>query len=103
MFFVQLCVGADVIPFGYSNGANGPSNWGNLNPEWKVCNSGKQQSPINIVKGDAEPDLTMDSLTRDYANANATLINNGFNIMVRFLLTPTAYQSYRIYALFRVI
>ena len=26
----------------------GPSYWGLLNPEWRMCSEGKQQSPIDI-------------------------------------------------------
>lgn len=81
---VATSVTADVTPFGYGNVPNGPSNWGNLNPEWKVCNSGKQQSPINIVKAEAKADFAMESLKRDYVDANATLINNGFNVMLKY-------------------
>ncbi|MEO8346985.1 MAG: hypothetical protein ABI607_14940, partial [Betaproteobacteria bacterium] len=36
-------------------GATGPAKWGNLNPDFYVCNSGLRQSPIDI--SDAKADL----------------------------------------------
>lgn len=30
------------------DGISGPSYWGLLNPEWRMCSEGKQQSPIDI-------------------------------------------------------
>ncbi|XP_068661183.1 alpha carbonic anhydrase 1, chloroplastic-like [Aristolochia californica] len=75
---------AHIIPgdvsFTYS-GMTGPSNWGKLSPGFAVCSSGKHQSPIDIRKEDTS--ATKQCLIRDYQDANATLINNGFNIGVK--------------------
>ncbi|KAL0453144.1 UNVERIFIED_CONTAM: Alpha carbonic anhydrase 7, partial [Sesamum latifolium] len=47
----------DETSFSYVVGAkDGPENWGNLNPNWRLCGTGKTQSPINIV--DCEVNVT---------------------------------------------
>ncbi|KAL6642279.1 hypothetical protein ACP70R_020460 [Stipagrostis hirtigluma subsp. patula] len=71
--------------YGYAPGSpTGPESWGKLTPEYKVCNEGKKQSPINIDTKLAVSAPNLDSLTRTYAAANATLINNGHDIMLVF-------------------
>ncbi|KAJ7971562.1 Alpha carbonic anhydrase [Quillaja saponaria] len=69
--------------FGYS-GANGPERWGSLSPRFSVCSNGKSQSPVDIKKGILVQNKNLVSLVRDYKPANATLINNGFNIGIHF-------------------
>lgn len=36
--------------YNYKKGdSRGPENWGNIKPEWRICGSGKLQSPINLL------------------------------------------------------
>ncbi|TVU50908.1 hypothetical protein EJB05_02305, partial [Eragrostis curvula] len=71
--------------YGYVPGsANGPANWGKLSPEYKMCGDGKRQSPVDIVTKQAVSTPNLDNLTRVYAAANATLINDGHDIMLTF-------------------
>lgn len=63
------------------SGATGPQAWGQLNPEFAACATGKRQSPINIeesytLQGPAEP------LQFNYTPSNGTVINNGHTIQV---------------------
>jgi carbonic anhydrase len=67
--------------FGYV-GSNGPGKWGSLSSKYAVCSNGKHQTPVDIVKGQVVHNKRFEPLTRDYNPANATLINNGFNIEV---------------------
>ncbi|RWR83591.1 alpha carbonic anhydrase 1, chloroplastic isoform X1 [Cinnamomum micranthum f. kanehirae] len=71
------------LKFGYI-GSKGPGMWGNLNPDFHACSSGKIQSPINIVTNDSIWDPNLEPLIRDYNPANATLVDNGFNIAVQW-------------------
>ncbi|KAG9459129.1 hypothetical protein H6P81_003637 [Aristolochia fimbriata] len=71
---------ANEVSFTYT-GMSGPSNWGNLSPDYAVCSNGKQQSPIDIKKDDISS--KKECLSRDYQDANATLVNNGFNIGIK--------------------
>ncbi|KAJ7515757.1 hypothetical protein O6H91_22G026500 [Diphasiastrum complanatum] len=40
--------------YGCIDGLNGPSHWGELSPEWAICDQGKSQSPIVIQTGALE-------------------------------------------------
>uniref|UniRef100_A0A6V7QWU3 Alpha-carbonic anhydrase domain-containing protein n=1 Tax=Ananas comosus var. bracteatus TaxID=296719 RepID=A0A6V7QWU3_ANACO len=83
-FLVAFSSAHDFVRFGYNDGSTGPKNWGSLSPEFSLCTKGSNQSPINIVKDDAVYNAKLGSLLRDYVATNATLINNGFNVGLRF-------------------
>lgn len=36
-------------PWDYTQGPRGPAHWGSLDPDYALCNSGREQSPIDIV------------------------------------------------------
>jgi carbonic anhydrase len=66
--------------WGY-DGAEGPSHWADLNPEFAVCRSGHQQSPIDIrnpKKADLPP------LQFDYQPSPLHIIDNGHTIMINY-------------------
>ncbi|MEL7037499.1 MAG: carbonic anhydrase family protein [Cyanobacteria bacterium J06592_8] len=44
---INLVTQAQTNEWGYKS-QNGPKKWGELNPEFILCKSGKEQSPINI-------------------------------------------------------
>ncbi|XP_010245039.1 PREDICTED: alpha carbonic anhydrase 1, chloroplastic [Nelumbo nucifera] len=69
----------EYIPFSYV-GSTGPNKWGSLNQQFSVCSTGKQQSPVNIVKDEVVYNPKLQPLIRYYSSANATLINRGFQI-----------------------
>ncbi|GMN39463.1 hypothetical protein TIFTF001_008694 [Ficus carica] len=69
--------------FTYS-GTCGPDRWGSLSPVYSKCSSGKWQSPVNIRKDKVFLNRNLKPLIRDYRPANATLINNGFNIGIHY-------------------
>ena len=59
------------------SGAEGPQHWGSLNPDYKVCSSGDQQSPIDLVNGErASPPR----LTIDYSTSSLDLDNTGHSV-----------------------
>ncbi|XWS56004.1 hypothetical protein CRYUN_Cryun09bG0049200 [Craigia yunnanensis] len=85
-FLLGIAFASDVlsaIEFGYS-GNNGPDKWGNLDPTFSACLSGKKQSPINIQKNQTVHNKLLKPLIRTYKPANSTLVNNGFNVGLRF-------------------
>lgn len=55
-------------PWGYA-GEIGPENWGNLNPDYVFCASGKKQSPINLVW--RKPNSKAPRMDFSYTNAQA--------------------------------
>lgn len=66
----------------YENSETGPSHWGRLHPEWEVCNSGKMQSPIDLLNERVEIVSHLGRLRRNYKPSNATLVNRGHDMMV---------------------
>lgn len=61
------------------DGAEGPARWGQLNPAWKTCDSGKRQSPIDIRDGirvDLEP------IRFDYVSTYFRILNNGHTVQI---------------------
>jgi len=62
-------------------GAGGPSHWADLNPEFALCGSGHQQSPIDIrkpKKADLPP------LQVDYKPSPLHIIDNGHTVMINY-------------------
>ncbi|KAL7115817.1 hypothetical protein ACP275_04G204400 [Erythranthe tilingii] len=71
--------------FSYQEGSKiGPSRWGEIRPEWKDCSAGKMQSPIDLLNRRVEIVSHLGRLKRDYKPANATLINRGHDMMLRW-------------------
>jgi len=70
--------------FEYEEGPKGPEHWGELKEEWKACGNGTHQSPIDVVKRHARINPDMGKLRRIYRPANATLMNRGHDIMLKW-------------------
>ena len=68
-------------PWSYE-GAKGPEHWGDLDPEYAACKTGKEQSPVDIRKTE-KADLP--ALRFDYTSSPLQyLINNGYAIRVNY-------------------
>ncbi|XP_051114387.1 alpha carbonic anhydrase 1, chloroplastic isoform X2 [Andrographis paniculata] len=65
-------------------GATGPDHWGILSPNFSMCNKGKLQSPINILTSQVVVNKNLKPLIRSYEITNVTLVNNKFNVGVRY-------------------
>ena len=63
------------------DGAEGPANWGGLDPAYSVCGTGQKQSPIDITGSDK-------SIGRDiefiYRKSNLHIVNNGHTIQQNY-------------------
>ena len=66
--------------WGYS-GETAPDKWGDLEPDFAICKTGKNQSPINIT-GAVPSDL--DPITFDYASSPLRLIDTGHTVQVNY-------------------
>lgn len=59
----------------------GPSHWGEIRPEWKNCNSGEMQSPIDLIDRKVRVSR-LRRLLASYRPSNAILKNRGHDMMV---------------------
>ncbi|KAI3696948.1 hypothetical protein L6452_29600 [Arctium lappa] len=76
----------DEHEFSYDvNSHNGPDHWGEIHPEWSMCNHGDLQSPIDLTHERVQTTSKLGKLDRDYKPANATLLNRGHDMMLRWI------------------
>lgn len=78
--FTSSALAADKNHWSYS-GHEGPEYWGGLNPDYSICASGKNQSPINLTSF-IEAELA--PITFDYQPGGHEVLNNGHTIQVNF-------------------
>lgn len=72
--------------WGYGDIAlNGPKYWGVMNPEWALCQYGRQQSPINIEPSRLLYDPNLKHLQIDSTLMKGLVINNGTSFKVELL------------------
>jgi len=71
---------ADNVHWGYT-GHEGPENWGGLSPDYAICASGMNQSPVNLT-GMVEGDLPQ--LKVNYQIGGDEVVNNGHTIKVNY-------------------
>ncbi|NCN95225.1 MAG: carbonic anhydrase family protein [Bdellovibrionales bacterium] len=62
-------------------GETGPENWGDLKPEYSLCKTGQNQSPIDLVF--KKPQTGRDIKT-SFKNSAVKIIDNGHTIQVNF-------------------
>lgn len=74
---------ADSAHWSYE-GKEGPGNWANLNPNFKVCKDGKRQSPINIKSSEVKKDEAIKELSLHYKETPLNILNNGHTIQVNY-------------------
>jgi carbonic anhydrase len=60
-------------------GEEGPSHWASLSPEFAVCGSGREQSPVDLALAPAEPGS---AYRPAYAPGHPVLRNNGHTVQV---------------------
>ncbi|XP_029638913.1 carbonic anhydrase-related protein 10-like [Octopus sinensis] len=63
-------------------GISGPRYWGLLNPEWKMCSEGKQQSPIDIQPKYMLFDPNLKHIVINKIKLSGTLRNVGHGIVM---------------------
>jgi len=63
------------------DGAEGPEHWGELDPSFKLCSSGKNQSPVDLkdfVEAGLKP------IRFAYQGGTSAILNNGHTIQVNY-------------------
>ncbi|XP_078447540.1 alpha carbonic anhydrase 1, chloroplastic-like [Wolffia australiana] len=66
------------------DGSITPQKWGDLSPQYALCATGTRQSPIDIVRSAAVADPNLKPLGSSYNPGSASLIDNGFNVMLKY-------------------
>src|SRR5690349_3473290 len=61
-------------------GEHGPEAWGKMNPDWNVCTTGKQQSPVDLKW--RKPGKDQRSIGFFYNAVPAEIVDNGHTIQV---------------------
>lgn len=72
--------GAAEVPWSYA-GATGPEAWGNLSPEFALCETGTMQSPINLASATTTP---LPGPEFRYAAAPLEVANLGHTLQVNY-------------------
>ncbi|RLM61136.1 alpha carbonic anhydrase 7-like [Panicum miliaceum] len=71
--------------FSYARGdEHGPEHWGEIKPEWAACGAGRMQSPIDLAHERVSLVRSLGYLDYAYRPAEASTVNRGHDIMVRF-------------------
>ncbi|MFA7279952.1 MAG: carbonic anhydrase family protein [Sterolibacterium sp.] len=63
------------------DGKEGPKNWGKLSPDYQACGTGKEQSPIDIVDGQA---ASLPGIGIEYPQTGLSIVNNGHTIQINY-------------------
>ncbi|WVZ92543.1 hypothetical protein U9M48_038594 [Paspalum notatum var. saurae] len=75
----------DEHEFSYVPGdEHGPAHWGEIKPEWAACGAGRMQSPIDLSHDRVSLVRSLGYLRDSYRPAQASIVNRGHDIMVRF-------------------
>jgi carbonic anhydrase len=61
--------------------AEGPSNWGDLKPEFALCKNGQRQSPIDIRNPKR---ANLPPIQFDYKPSSLHIIDNGHTVMINY-------------------
>ncbi len=73
----------ETLPWSYS-GDTGPANWGSLSPKYSLCDSGKNQSPVNFVDSKLVGTTRLKGLDVNYRDAVLRIVNTGTRIRVDY-------------------
>ena len=60
----------------------GPETWGDLSPDYQICEMGTQQSPINLQPGAVLHADNLNDLEFDYHLSSLKIVNNGHTIQI---------------------
>lgn len=72
--------GHNEVHWGYE-GDIGPDRWGELNPDWALCSTGQEQSPVDIP---ASAPVNPANVVYNYDPTALNIVNNGHTIQVNY-------------------
>jgi carbonic anhydrase len=65
-------------------GSEGPEHWGELAPDFDLCSTGKQQSPIDVPRSKLLPADWLLPLQVSFKASKVQMVNNGHTIQVNY-------------------
>ncbi|NEV61189.1 carbonic anhydrase [Thiorhodococcus minor] len=68
------------VHWGYE-GASGPEHWGEIDPNFRICSSGKNQSPVDLTH---IVDSNLPPIGFHYAPGGSDEVNNGHTIQINY-------------------
>ena len=74
---------AEAPHYGYE-GDVGPEHWADMLEAWKVCETGTQQSPIDLTNAVVATDEVLPDMTFNYGTSNLNLFNNGHTVQAAY-------------------
>jgi len=80
LLFSGLALASGPVEWGYS-GDTGPENWGDLSPDFALCGTGVEQSPIDVPAGAT---VNPADLGLDYQASAVNILNNGHTVQVNY-------------------
>ncbi len=81
ILFLSACGTSAAPPHWTYEGEEGPQHWGELDPSYAVCGTGKSQSPIDIANP-SEQDLA--NISFHYQPSALNILNNGHTVQVNY-------------------
>ena len=71
---------AEVVHWTYE-GEEGPEHWGEINPDYAVCGTGKSQSPIDVESATGD---NLANISFHYQPSEVNILNNGHTVQVNY-------------------
>lgn len=84
--------------WGYT-GDIGPAQWGSLKTDYATCDTGKEQSPINLEDAEAK---SLPALKLNYSDSEYSVVDNGHTIQANFDKNSTFTVNGKTYSLIQI-
>jgi carbonic anhydrase len=78
---LSACAGSATPPHWTYEGEEGPAHWGEIDPSFAACGTGKSQYPIDVANP-LEQDLT--NISFHYQPSKVNILNNGHTVQVNY-------------------
>lgn len=72
-------------------GISGPEYWGKINPDWTLCEKGKQQSPVNIDPKSLVYDPNLRPFKLERKRVDGIVMNTGRDVTFALRDDPSSY------------
>lgn len=88
LFFPQVLAEKKIANWSY-DGADNPTQWSKISPDFQLCEIGKYQSPININNPTDTTSVNPANIEFNYKPTSLSVVNNGHTIQVNYQPSST--------------